>query len=1319
MATKNITLKKLGKRFVATILAAAMIVSTITIQSANNIVGAEETAKSTDGYVIENKSSDTITVVINHLLNNSAIYSADSKEVSAYGKINNYKKAVNYEVTSVVVNDQTLSSSKQWSNIELSSSATINVNYSISDATVDRSVSFYDYLVRASGANDTNEENLSKSINYAGNYEDNELDNNFTVGHFNGSGSKNFAIDPNTGLYENIEDHQVYAKQRSLATTTMEGYDKLYNYENNEATEAPVYINAWRSNYYSEKVVNNGKVFYQQVIDGKTAIRRGIIKGLDNKKNVLFNYDNPGVFTDASVEKNGKQNIDDYKLRFNRSGDTYELRNVINNNNQAVLSNYTGTGSSNSKNFWPLDGIKNTGISKDEKAGDTTHNSFFGMRYDIEFSIGDYIGDLNYSFTGDDDLWVLLDDKVVIDLGGIHAAVSGNVDIWDALGLVKGNLTDVQKQETHRLTVLYMERGSHESNCYMNFTIPNATFVDVSSAPKAELTINKVSSEDNTKMLPGATFTLTNDANSSDVRTIVSDSNGRLYLNNLVEGTYTLTEVSAPDGYQITEGTYKVIVTNNPGGKTATAKLYKEDGVTEISGNIITNTPNKKIIDDTLDYEKTAKLAGDENSWDNREYDITINAKSKKSSTTTFNKAIDVAMVYDLSGSMNGDIDGSKFSSKKGNFVDKDLTNLGEYNRIVASLDKNKIYYYGNTKDDISDASGTTDGYNLYHNKPMKYIDGQWRYYSKNVWNVVPNNSKTNICIWNSRISALKEAASNFISGIANESDTSKLSLTGFRNYDLVNINSNLQIAKDNEISMLGGLNKVYCQAGTYPSKALTKVKEYLDYDKNIDSKDKYVIMFSDGAPSDSDARKNTETSADNLKKAGYTVICVLLGNADEKVPGVTKKAGTWLRDDISSNKKLYTATTSEGLNDIFKDLQGELTQPEDYKGVKIVDTISKEFKLTDDQKLAINNSNNVSYVENPDGTTTVTWIDQTVGYSESDWTWHGTLRVVAKDEFIGGNNVSTNVPGENNSYIEIPELGKAELQEPKVNVKLDFVVNNVNEVLFKGETFTNSEDMIKKLFDSSAVTNSKGTAITMYDPSAFSTQLYKADVNGDKTLETVDVGESFTTNDARYLDVTYNPGVASASATANTEGHTAQENNDNVKTGKLDVKFVAGRLAITKTINSQYADKFTASKTNATQTFVFKIDQYKDSTKAEKVRTFYETITFNANEDDTEKTKYISELEKGYYVVTEETSWSSKYSIDDSTAKVQEFNIGNTESTDDNGKKTFTGLDDNENCKYTELADGTAAGFSFKNILKPWANWYSDAATAKNKFNK
>lgn len=213
------------------------------------------------------------------------------------------------------------------------------------------------------------------------------------------------------------------------------------------------------------------------------------------------------------------------------------------------------------------------------------------MRYDVEFTIGDYVGDMTYKFTGDDDLWVLIDGKIALDLGGIHQALHGEVDIWNHLDLDRYDMQkDLknQRNQKHTLTVLYMERGGYASNCQMEFTLPNANVININELTGGIILTKK--SRNTGEALPDATFTLTNDDNSNEVHTATSLDEGILAFSGLKVGaTYTLRETQAPEGYVVSDKIWKVKVTYDNSTGEVSSQLYESDSTTLVQDKVIYN----------------------------------------------------------------------------------------------------------------------------------------------------------------------------------------------------------------------------------------------------------------------------------------------------------------------------------------------------------------------------------------------------------------------------------------------------------------------------------------------------------------------------------------------------------------------------------------------------------------------------------------------------------------------------------------------------------------------------------------------------------
>mgnify|MGYP003572139404 CR=1 FL=1 len=107
--------------------------------------------------------------------------------------------------------------------------------------------------------------------------------------------------------------------------------------------------------------------------------------------------------------------------------------------------------------FFPVDDqhFGNSGGSPD-------HNFHFTVELNMAFKY-EAEGDQYFKFIGDDDVWVFINDQLVIDLGGVHSAVEQYVDL-DRLRLEDG--------EIYPIDFFFAERHRTQSNFRIETNIP-------------------------------------------------------------------------------------------------------------------------------------------------------------------------------------------------------------------------------------------------------------------------------------------------------------------------------------------------------------------------------------------------------------------------------------------------------------------------------------------------------------------------------------------------------------------------------------------------------------------------------------------------------------------------------------------------------------------------------------------------------------------------------------------------------------------------------------------------------------------------------
>lgn len=1150
-------------------------------------------------YVIANKNeTEKITVTIHHYQSgtNNKIYADDVKTLDVGASISDYTKAKNWAVTQVKLNNEEQSNT----NFDLTGDSTIDVYYSPKNKEIETEVAFYDYTLKAVQVN-----NKYYSINQESNYKNNGK-NKLSAG--------------------TARDDQNY---------------QLYSYN-------------WEGNLYNP---NN---------DGMNTVK-GLVKGLDTDGNVEFNYDEPGFFVNSDLTAKDyfdgynmstrylRKYYNDYKLNFNRNGDTYTLKSVKH-------GQYTKDAG---KDFFPLDDNQ----LYEETGFKGNHNYYFGMRYDIEFTIGDYVGPLNYRFTGDDDLWVILDGrKVVVDLGGIHRAVSGDTDLWNDLGFPSKSLSEEQKSQKHTLTILYMERGGGESNCNMEFTLPSARVITVDEQKKTSFEFEKVNTEGTA--LPDAHFMLTNNETKTK-QVAISDADGKVLFDNLAKGEYTLKETVSPSGYVVSPNNWTVRVTENTTTGKLKATLYlgeKECSLTNGKYQISNQKP-----EEIIESSKTAKVKD----WDERTYDITIDATSKVSSTTitTQKPVADIMLVLDVSGSMGDSINTSetyKFITTNTSSGRNELNPRKTYYLKVGNEYKAMFYSWWDNEWYVGD-------------KKASEYDENYGIYEKKVGTTT-------------KLAALQNSVNQFIDDTKKNSPDSKIGITAFSSAGYGDHGKSKELMQvgvgDNANTLKSFVNNLNAKGGTDPAVGLNKAKTEL-VNAN-DENPKYVILFTDGEPTgegnswDTDAQKSAEKSAEELKKAGYTVYTIGF-DLGEKAKTFLKGDKTTTYPGIASEGCAKEANDAASLNEIFKEIQSEVTNNSDITGATITDVIDPRFVVVKDDGTAITNEdlknentitlNNGGVVSlDKSGNQVVTWTKQTITHSSSNGTtitpgWSNTITVKAKDEYIGGNNIPTNISPASKITTE---YGEAILQQPMVNVKMDLVVNNHSEKVFDGERSPYSTDIEDALFNKAApqgyVTDKDGKKnLVTYEIGSdgkpikqedFALTWYKDEACSNDITPVapyMDANEnprpSSTQSGNYYLKVTYKgSGPATNSSNSNTTISGKVENNklgdgntflahnskdENTSYGEYTITVKQGKIIIQKNLLSD-SEYFKTKEPN----FSFKVTRIKDADGNDLDSNDSNNLvgTFSLTKDNfsnnpltaTISAEELSKLSKGIYQVEE-----------------------------------------------------------------------------------
>ena len=896
-----------------------------------------------------------------------------------------------------------------------------------------------------------------------------------------------------------------------------------------------------------------------------------------------------GYYTTTENEKTSYYNV---QFPFEKQGDSYVYDSskqsaLLNTDNGVVSIGDVNTG------FWPFG----------------ENNYYFGMNFVTDFYMtnnGKINGeDIVFEFSGDDDVWVYIDGNLVLDLGGIHGAVAGSINFssgevsfysagvnsaqkgviktsskasyitststkdnkivsasynfYDssANSLTKANLLD---GDSHELQVYYMERGAGASNCKIKFNLPQTpqqNTLKVTNTVKS--TVNGEKIEDNTAFsyivkkdgtaLANAFFTLKTADGSTTTMTTTA------------EGKFTLKDGESALFQEPEAGTYAVTEILESGYET-TYIAKKNDSQTSAAGPVV----------------KSSSLT---------------TLQAEHSIETKVNQAND--------------------------FYQIDFLNVKSKEEKTFEADKTtKLVDWDERTYEITLSASSTTSYTTGGDSVVTTVKP-----AVDVILVLDMSSSMN----GTPTTDLKAAATGFVTNLSqNAADGSQIAVIKYNSKAEV-LQELTTLTTDNVTEINSAINNMKNSQGTYTSQGLEYAQDIL---ADCTNPNKYVILFSDGEPYLSGLNQNTiaDDSYDcaTEMKEDATIYTVRLGSknggtlayGDDTNQYTNRSYVQWLVDLATDEDHALGTDTSGQLSTIFEEIQTEITTPIVTTAVAltnatIVDTIDARFELAAGEIERLQ-SEGASVIIYPDGTTKITWTNQTLNpATETDGVitsgWTKVLSIKAKDDYIGGNNVATNVNPK--SYIEISGETPVEFEQPKVNVKIENELKDALDTIFLGEDLTQyfTEDTINEMLG-------KLSQMETYDDSEISVKWLNAD---GRELTEEEIREASPEEKTTYtLKVVVTPKTASDSDEAKAAAESMKNSDGKVYVAEsykeeatYEVEVITGSITITKKINQK-----SYNENDGDPIFTYKVTNLLDG------KVYFRTVRFDVNQDDT----YVTE---------------------------------------------------------------------------------------------